>query len=72
MKKGFFSKFIVVLIIVLNVLFTLRILDIFETVGQEPMALIGAWFLFTGTELVSLASIKKTEKKNNYYESEEI
>ena len=56
-----FSKFIVSLVIVINILFTLAVLFIFYRTGSEPMALIGAWFTFTTVELWSLASIKKKE-----------
>ena len=56
-----FSKFIVSLVIVINILFTLAVLFIFYRTGSEPMALIGAWFAFTTVELWSLASIKKKE-----------
>lgn len=56
-----FSKFIVSLVIVINIFFTSAVLFIFYRTGSEPMALIGAWFAFTTVELWSLASIKKKE-----------
>lgn len=56
-----FSKFIVSLVIIINILFTLAVLFIFYRTGSEPMALIGAWFAFTTVELWNLASIKKKE-----------
>lgn len=62
-KKKKFSKFIVTMIIIMNVLFTIAVLYIFLKVGNEPMALIGAWFGFTTGELWMLSSIKKTKVK---------
>ena len=68
MKKNLFSKVIVISVILLNVLFTLGILYLFIKTGNEPSALIAAWFSFTTVELWSLAGIKKAkEKKGNYY-----
>ena len=62
-KKGRFSKFIVVLVILLNVIFTAAVLYIFLQVGSEPQVLIAAWFAFTTGELWMLAGIKKRKKK---------
>jgi len=59
MKKGKFSKGIVVLVITLNVAFTAVVLWLFARTGSEPAALIGAWFSFTTVELWSLSTIKK-------------
>lgn len=59
MRKGFFSKLIIVLVVLLNIAFTYRVLEIFAITGIEPIALIGAWFGFTMGELLTLASIKK-------------
>lgn len=56
-----FSKFIVALVIVLNVLFTVAVLYTFLRVGSEPATLVGAWFAFTTVELWALAGIKKRE-----------
>ena len=56
-----FSKIIVSLIILLNVLFTVGVLYVFLRVGNEPSVLIGAWFAFTTGELWLLATIKKKE-----------
>lgn len=62
-KKIKFSKFIVTLVIFLNVVFTLAILYVFtETNGNEPSTLIGSWFGFTTVELWSLSKIKREEK----------
>jgi hypothetical protein len=64
-KKGRFSKFIVTLVILLNVVFTAAVLYIFLQVGSEPQVLIGAWFAFTTGELWMLSSIKKKKVKEN-------
>jgi hypothetical protein len=56
-----FSKFIVTLVILLNVGFTVAVLYAFLRVGSEPTALISAWFGFTTVELWALAGIKKRE-----------
>ena len=56
-----FSKFIVTLVILLNVGFTVAVLYAFLRVGSEPTALIAAWFGFTTVELWALAGIKKRE-----------
>jgi len=57
--KGKFSKFMVSLVIILNILFTAAVLYIFLQTSSEPAALIAAWFSFTTGELWMLASIKK-------------
>lgn len=56
--KQEFSKFIVTLVIILNVLFTIAVLYVFVKVGNEPAILIGAFFSFTVAELMALAFIK--------------
>jgi len=67
-----FSKLIVSLIILLNVLFTVGVLYVFLRVGNEPSVLIGAWFAFTTGELWLLATIKKKEIDNEGdYDDEE-
>lgn len=53
-----FSKLIVLLVILLNVMFTIGTLYVFLKVGSEPGILIGSWFAFTTTELWSLAMLK--------------
>lgn len=62
-----FSKFIVTLVILLNVVFTGAVLYVFLRVGSEPSTLIGAWFAFTTGELWMLSGIKKKkiERQNN-------
>ncbi len=56
-----FSKKIVTLVILLNVVFTGAILYVFLKVGSEPTSLVVAWFSFTTVELFSLALIRRTE-----------
>ena len=63
MKKGRFSKLIVTLVIVLNVLFSSAVLYVFLKTGAEPSTLIGSWFAFTTGELWLLSTIKKTRVK---------
>lgn len=62
-KKGVYSKVIVAVVIVLNVLFTTAVLYVFEKTASEPSTLITAWFTFTTGELFMLSSIKKTKEK---------
>ena len=57
-----FSKVIVTLVILLNVVFAAIVLYVFYRVRAEPVALIGAWFSFTTVELWALAGIKKAER----------
>lgn len=59
MKKGAYSKFIVALVIILNVLFAAAVLYVFLKTSAEPSTLIVSWFGFTTGELWVLASIKK-------------
>ncbi|MBE7020465.1 MAG: hypothetical protein E7411_03405 [Ruminococcaceae bacterium] len=68
MKKGSFSKGIVIFVIIINILFTMGAMYIFLKTGSEPGALTGAWFSFTTVELWQLAKIKrkKEEKKDGY------
>lgn len=58
-----FSKPIVLLIIVLNVLFAAAVLYVFYHTANEPQALVGAWFAFTTVELWALAKIKRDKIK---------
>lgn len=62
-KGAQFSKWIVALIILMNVVFTYKILEVFKIVGSEPTSLVVAWFGFTTVELWTLASIKKSKVK---------
>ena len=56
-----FSKFVVVLVIVLNTIFAGVVLYIFQETKVEPAELIRAWFAFTTVELLALAGIKRKE-----------
>lgn len=56
-----FSKVIVTLIILMNIVFAGAVLYIFAESGYEPSALIGAWFAFTTGELWALSKIKRAE-----------
>lgn len=63
MKKYNFSKALIILIVLLNIIFTAAVLIVFAKTSAEPTALVGCWFAFTTTELWALASIKKTKIK---------
>lgn len=67
-----FSKFIVLIVVFLNVLFTMAVLYLFQQTGSEPSSLIVAWFAFTTGELFSLASIKKKKILNQEKELGDI
>ena len=64
-KGGRFSKFIVVLVILLNIIFTASVLYIYLKVQNEPPTLIKSCFAFTTGELWLMASIKKKEVDKN-------
>lgn len=64
MKKGLFSKLLIVFIIVANVIFTNKVLDVVAKSGVEPSALVTSWFGFTTIELVNMAFIKSKKVKN--------
>jgi len=56
-----YSKFIVALVIILNVIFTVAVLYVFYHVRVEPVALIAGWFAFTTGELWFLSGITKAK-----------
>jgi hypothetical protein len=62
--KGF-SKLIVAIVIILNVIFTIVVLGIVALGIPEPSTLIISWFSFTTVELLALAGIRKAELNNN-------
>lgn len=62
-KKRQYSKVIVILVIALNIIFTIATFTIIILGFEVPDALIISWFAFTGTELLALATIKNTETK---------
>jgi len=61
--KSRYSKFIVALVILLNVGFAGAVLYLFLRTGNEPAVLIGCWFGFTTGELWMLSSIKNNKTK---------
>lgn len=63
-----FSNIVVILVVVLNIWFTDRVLDIYVITSSEPTILIGAWFAFTGGELWLLSGIKKAKIKKEVIE----
>ena len=56
-----FSKFVITLVIMLNIIFTAVVLFIFYRIGSEPTVLIGAWFGFMISEVWALSKIKRAE-----------
>ena len=64
-RKGFFSKFLVALIISTNIVFTIAVLIIFCVTYTEPATLIMAWFGFTTGELWFLCTIKKSKQRKD-------
>lgn len=60
-NKGSYSKIIVFLVIILNVWFARKTLNIYAIAGSEPVTLITAWFAFTVGELFLLARLKGKE-----------
>ena len=67
-SKKNYSKYIVTFIIIMNVMFTIAILYVFNHTGNEPSTLISAFFAFTTVELWSLAGIKKKKIEKEYEE----
>lgn len=59
--KGDFSKAIVVIVVLLNIIFATAVLYVFRQVGSEPTSLVIAWFSFTTVELWTLAGIRKAK-----------
>lgn len=56
-----FSKKIVILVIAMNIAFTLEMIRIFKTYGAIPESLVVPWFGFTTVELWGLSKIKRNE-----------
>ena len=54
----------------MNIIFTGAVLYVFLKTGNEPVALVGAWFAFTTGELWMLSSIKKAKVKKG--ENEDV
>jgi len=66
-KKGQFSKVVVVTVLMLNILFTISVLVVFWHTSTEPSSLIASWFAFTTSELGLTAFVKgkKIKKGEN-------
>jgi hypothetical protein len=58
-----FSKWVVGIIILLNVTFTAGVLTVFWHTGAEPVATVTAFFAFTTGELWLMSGIKKARIK---------
>lgn len=58
MPKGSFSKIVVILVIVLNMVFTSAMIYVYLQTGTEPSTLITCWYGFTTGELLALAGVK--------------
>lgn len=71
-----FSKVIVMLIIIMNIWFTIAVLRVFTITGVEPTSLVVAFFGFTTGELWLTATIKKTkvnkQRRDEIYANTEI
>lgn len=63
-KKKKFSKKIVILVILLNIIFTAAVFVAAFFNSVIPDSLIIAWFGFTTTELVALAAIRIRGEKD--------
>lgn len=61
MKKGQYSKWLIVLIVLLNVGFAFGILWEMKNGGAEPAILIKEWFKWTTIELGASAGVKMTK-----------
>lgn len=69
-QKQRFSKIIVTLVVIMNIIFTGTTFYVFLKTGNEPASLITAWFAFTTGELWMLGSIKKAKVKKGDNESD--
>ena len=69
-QKQRFSKAIVTLVVIMNIIFTGATFCVFLKTGNEPVALVGAWFTFTTGELWMLGSIKKAKVKKGDNEND--
>lgn len=64
MRKGHFSKWLIVFLVAYTIYFSERVLRVFEVTGSEPTVLIGTVLGMIVVQLINLASIKKTKIKN--------
>jgi len=60
-----FSKAVVIAVILLNILFTVAVFLTFWHTGNEPTALVAAWFAFTTGELSILGMIEKNKNEKD-------
>ena len=58
MKKGQYSKWIILIVILLNVAFAFGVMRAMKGGADEPATLIKEWFRWTGVELTATAGIK--------------
>ena len=65
-----FSKLIVILVILMNILFAGAVFAVFWHTGNEPTELVRAWFAFTTIELWGLSKIKRKEIKEENKEKD--
>ncbi len=65
-KDKDFSKLIVTVVIILNIIFTVVVLGIVAMGVPEPSTLIISWFSFTTVELLALAGIRRAEINNPF------
>lgn len=63
LRKGIFTKVLIMLIFTYLFYFTERILDIFQATGVEPSVLISSVFAILGVECGAMAWIKNTKIK---------
>lgn len=71
MKEKSFSKTIVTLVIILNIMFTLSVLGLSYLGMPVPDSLIIAWYGWTTVELWQLATIKRKDIETEKREREE-
>lgn len=65
-KNSKFSKFIIMLAIINTTIFTVATFYVSLTGNLVPDSLVQCFFIFWGSEMISLAYIKKNKIKNNY------
>lgn len=58
-KNGEYSKWVVAIVILINIIFAFGVLVVFWHTSNEPAVLVTAWFGFTTGELWMLSTIKK-------------
>ena len=58
-SKGMFSKLVIMVIVLANIIYTAAVLYVFLKTSCEPTVLTGCWFAFTTGELWLLSGIKR-------------